>query len=80
MRPIATTRFGTFEAAEDRVISFPLGLVGFADAKAFVNLDHRPGSAYRWFQAISFPDLAFVVIDVLSIVPDYPIESVRKAL
>jgi flagellar assembly factor FliW len=45
-----------------------------------VLVDHRPGSVFRWLQAIEFPDLAFVVIDPLAFVPDYPVENVRKAI
>lgn len=42
-------------------------------------VDHRPGSIFRWLQSIDQPDLAFVVIDPLTFVPDYPVALVRKA-
>lgn len=56
-----------------------MGLPGFGQAKTFVLLDHRPGSVFRWFQAMDHPELAFVVIDPLLFVEDYPLESVRRA-
>jgi flagellar assembly factor FliW len=57
----------------------PLGLPGFAQARTFVLLDHRPGSVFRWLQATDHPEIAFVVLDPLLFVPDYPVESVRRA-
>lgn len=60
---IDTTRFGALEFAEDRVISFPQGLVAFADFKRFVLLDHAPGSPFHWLQSIERGDLAFPLVD-----------------
>lgn len=59
---------------------FPLGLPGFAEAREFVLIEHRPGSVFRWLQAVEIPELAFVVIDVLVYVPDFPIDDVRRSL
>lgn len=56
-----------------------MGLPGFGDAKTFVLLDHRPGSVFRWLQALERPELAFVVIDPLLFVEDYPLDSVRRS-
>jgi flagellar assembly factor FliW len=79
-RVIQSTRFGTIEAPENQLMHFPLGIPGFAEAKDFVLVEHRPGSVFRWLQAATVPELAFVVIDVLAFVPDYPVADVRKAL
>ena len=77
---IQTTRFGEIDAPPSQVIRLPLGLPGFPDAKGFVLIEHRPGSRFRWLQAITAPDLAFVVIDVAAFMPDYPFADVRHAL
>jgi flagellar assembly factor FliW len=61
------------------VITLPMGLPGFADATQFVLLDHKPGSVFRWLQALEMPELAFVVIDPLDFKPDFPLEPVRRS-
>jgi len=45
-----------------------------------VLVDHRPGSVFRWLQAADIPALAFVVVDPVSFIPDYPVEQVRRAI
>lgn len=35
---------------------------------------------FRWLQAVEVPSLAFVVIDPLTFIPDYPVEQVRRAI
>jgi len=56
-----------------------MGLPGFPNDQTFVLLDHRPGSVFRWLQSCDTPGLAFVVIDPLVFVPEYPIEKARSA-
>ncbi|MCK4546804.1 MAG: flagellar assembly protein FliW [Candidatus Eisenbacteria sp.] len=60
---IDTTRFGVLEVPEEEVVEFSRGLFGFEDIDRYVLLDHRPGSPFRWLQAVGRPDLAFVVMD-----------------
>ena len=84
-RPIATrtvrsTRFGQFEVPEDQLIHFPLAIPGFPEAKAFVLVEHRAGSMFRWLHAAEIPDLAFLVIDPVAFIPDYPVAQVRNAV
>lgn len=43
-------------------------------------IDHRPGSVFRWLQAVDIPALAFVVIDPVAFIPAYPVEQVRRAI
>jgi flagellar assembly factor FliW len=77
---IRTTRFGEIDVPPSQVIHLPLGLPGFPDAKAFVLVEHRPGSKFRWLQATHAPDIAFIVVDVASFMPEYPFADVRHAL
>jgi flagellar assembly factor FliW len=60
---VATTRFGDIVIAEDRVIHFPDGLLGFSDQKTFILQQHKPGSFFYWLQSVDLPYLAFVVIN-----------------
>jgi flagellar assembly factor FliW len=61
------------------VITLPMGLPGFPAAKTFVLLDHKPGSVFRWLQALEIPELAFVVIDPLAWKPEFPLDAVRRS-
>jgi flagellar assembly factor FliW len=75
---IENTRFGTIEVADDQLIEFPNGIIGFPDAKHFLILEHGENTPLRWLQAVERPELALVIIDPLPIVEDYPIERIRK--
>ncbi len=68
---IQSTRFGEIEVPEEKVITFPEGILGFMDSKEYVLIDHSPGSPIRWLQAVREPELAFVIMDPLLFKPDY---------
>lgn len=77
-----TSRFGRYEVEEDRVISFPEGIMGFQDLKRFIIIDHKD-SPLKWLQAVDDPDVAFIVSSPDLIVEDYNIEpdkAVREYL
>jgi flagellar assembly factor FliW len=67
-----TSRFGTLEVEEDKVINFPYGLVGFANLKRYILMDHR-NTPIKWLQAIDHPDVAFLVVEPKTILAEYPI-------
>jgi flagellar assembly factor FliW len=67
---IETTRFGTIEIDDGKLISFPQGLPGFWHARRFVLLEHAPNVPFHWLQCVDDPSLAFVVIDPLPMFPD----------
>jgi len=75
-----TTRFGEIEVDDARVFELAEGLIGFPELKRIVILDHAPNSPFRWLQSVDQPEFAFVVIDPLALVPDYPLDEVRDAL
>ena len=74
---VRTTRFGTIDIAEDRVITFPRGLLGFSEHKRFCLLEPQEDSAFFWLQSLDDANLAFVVTDPSFFVPEYsvPIRS-----
>ena len=76
---VRTTRFGTVEIAEDRVIHFAKGLLGFGEHKRFCLLEPQEDSAFFWLQSIDDPALAFVVTDPSFFVPEFsvPIRAVN---
>jgi flagellar assembly factor FliW len=75
-----TTRFGEIEIEDDKILSLPEGLIGFPDCTQVVLIDHQPNSPFRWLQSVRQPELAFVVIDPLDLVPDYPLEKLKDIL
>ncbi len=70
---VRTTRFGTLNIAEDRVISFPKGLLGFSQQKRYCLLEPGEDSAFFWLQSLEEPSLAFVVTDPALFVPEYSV-------
>lgn len=70
---IETSRFGTLDLLEDKVIHVPSGLFGFPDSKRYTLLEHRKGSPFVWLQSVDNGSLAFVLIDPLLVKPDYEV-------
>ncbi|MCK4872230.1 MAG: flagellar assembly protein FliW [Phycisphaerales bacterium] len=68
---VETTRFGTVEIEDDRVITFPNGLLGFAAYRRFCLLRPNDDGVFFWLQSLEEPSLAFVVTDPSVFVPDY---------
>ena len=70
---VRTTRFGVIDIAEDRVITFPDGLLGFADRTQFCLLQPGDDACFFWLQSVDDPDLAFVVTDPTFFEQDYSV-------
>ena len=70
---IETSRFGSLEVDETRIITFPKGLLGFPRYKQYVLLEAGENSSFWWLQSIEAPDLAFVVTDPAAFVPTYKV-------
>lgn len=78
---IETTRFGVVEAAEEEVINFRNGLIGFPAEKQYVLIPHGSSTVIAWLQSITTPELAFPVASAHAFVADYPdvpLEPVAK--
>ncbi|MAY74565.1 MAG: hypothetical protein CMJ31_07650 [Phycisphaerae bacterium] len=74
---VRTTRFGVIDIAEDRVITFPGGILGFPDRTRYCLLEPGEDACFFWLQSLEEPDLAFVVTDPSLFVPEYTV-PVRK--
>ncbi|MBA3014473.1 MAG: flagellar assembly protein FliW [Proteobacteria bacterium] len=70
-KTIQTSRFGSLEIEEDKIITMTTPFLGFAAERYFILLPHGPGSVFWWLQAVDNPDLAFVVIQPAIINPNY---------
>ena len=68
---VQTTRFGTVEIDEQRIIEFPGGLLGFANFRRYALLQPDDEGIFFWLQCLDAPELAFVVTDPTLWVADY---------
>ncbi|HZW10076.1 MAG TPA: flagellar assembly protein FliW [Phycisphaerales bacterium] len=71
---VRTTRFGVIEIAEDRVITFARGLLGFPQHLRFCLLEPGEDACFFWLQSVDDPELAFVVTDPSLFVPEYAVQ------
>lgn len=71
---VRTTRFGVIDIAEDRVITFPKGLLGFPQCHRFCLLEPGEDACFFWLQSLDDEDLAFVVTDPSLFVSDYAVQ------
>ncbi|MCB9840455.1 MAG: flagellar assembly protein FliW [Phycisphaeraceae bacterium] len=70
---VRTSRFGVVEIAEDRVITFAKGLLGFPSHTRFCLLEPGDEAVFFWLQSIDDPNLAFVVTDPGLFFADYAV-------
>jgi len=74
---VSTSRFGTVEVDDDRLIQFESPLLGFSQYRRFALLQPNDDSAFFWLQSVDSPDLAFVVTDPTLFVTGYEV-PIRK--
>ncbi len=79
---ITTTKFGEIEIEEEKIITMPLGLLGFPENKRFVIFQHKENSPFFWYQSLDDPSLAVVITNPLLFKPDYQVspESVLREM
>lgn len=77
---VETTRFGVVDVDENRIITFPTGLLGFSNFKRYALLQPDEDAAFFWLQSIDAPELAFVVTDPSLWVRDYQVPIRREQM
>ncbi len=77
---VETTRFGAVSVEENRLITFPAGLLGFAAYKTYALLQPNETGAFYWLQSLEAPELAFVVTDPAQWVRDYQVPVRREQM
>jgi flagellar assembly factor FliW len=70
---VNTSRFGTLDIADDRVITFPKGLLGFSGCTRFCLIEPGEDCCFYWLQSLDDPQLAFVVTDPSLFFADYSV-------
>jgi flagellar assembly factor FliW len=68
-----TTRFGQLDLPPERILTFPQGLIGFAEVRRFALVDNPGGGPFQWLQAVEVPELAFAVTDPRLFFEDYEV-------
>ena len=69
---IQSERFGTIEMADEELLHFPAGVVGFPAEREFVLVRHGESSVVAWLQSIKTPGLALPVVSAHGLSPEYP--------
>ncbi|MDB5292107.1 MAG: fliW [Phycisphaerales bacterium] len=70
---IQTSRFGEMAVDDDRIMTFPNGLLGFPDHTRFALIKTGAENYFFWLQAVDEPNLAFVVTDPAIFFKDYEV-------
>ena len=69
-----TTKFGTIQIEEEKIITMPAGMPGFPGRKRFIILDREESRPFYWYQCVDDPALAFVIINPYLFKPDYSVD------
>ena len=70
---INTKVFGEIEIADEKIIHFPSGIIGFPEMTDFALVHHEEKGvgAIHWLQSVQEPAFAMPVMDPLLVRPDY---------
>ena len=71
---VNTRLFGEIEIADDKLITFPSGIIGFPDMTKFTLIydeEQGTGAGIRWLQSLDEPGFAMPVMDPLVVKADY---------
>lgn len=74
MLKIQTRQFGEISVAEDKVLTFPDGLIGFSQRQKFVllmNDEDTDNNKIFWLQSIEEVDLALPIVNPFAIFEEY---------
>ena len=70
---IESTRFGHMWVEDERIITFPHGLLGFPGHTRFALIQTGEENYFFWLQSLDEPNLAFVVTDPTIFFRDYDV-------
>ena len=70
---LITRIFGAIEIEDDKIITFPKGIIGFPDMTLFALMHDKDkdSNAIRWLQSLDDPVFAMPVMDPLYVKPDF---------
>ncbi|MDD6400000.1 MAG: flagellar assembly protein FliW [Lachnospiraceae bacterium] len=69
-----TKYFGTIDVEDDKIIHFPMGIIGFENLKNFAliyDIDNEQKSKISWLQSMEEPLMALPVINPIDLMENY---------
>jgi flagellar assembly factor FliW len=69
-----TSRFGSIEVADDKIIRFENGMPGFVDCTQFIVMDHDRETPLKWLQCVDRSEVAFLVVEPEQVLGSYEVE------
>lgn len=60
---VQTSRFGLVEIQENDILTFPEGILGFAELRKFVLIEDPQDEIFVWLQSAEHPQIAFPVLE-----------------
>ena len=69
-----TTRFGTIDIPEEKMITMSRGVLGFPEKRRFCIIQHKKDTPFFWYQSVDDPALAFVITNPWLFKPDYEVD------
>ena len=70
---LSSQRFGELEISDDKIITFPEGLIGLPELRRFAIVEHSADTPLHWLLSLDEPELAFVIIDPTLVVGQYQV-------
>lgn len=71
---VTSSRFGTLDIPDDRVIDFGPGLLGFPEGHHYFIVEIEDDEDYFWIQSVELPEIAFLCIRPWDFFPDYELD------
>jgi flagellar assembly factor FliW len=72
MPQLKTKHFGEISYDPERIIVFPEGIPGFPDSKQYLLMsENEEEDSFYWLQSVDDGDVAFTLMDVYKVLPDY---------
>lgn len=71
---LETKRFGKIQVAEDKILRFQNGLLGFEGLSKFVLLDIDENPAFKWLQSVEDLGLSFLLVDPFLVAKGYSVK------
>lgn len=70
---ISTRIFGEVDIADDKIIHFPAGIIGFPELTDFalIHDEEKGAGSIHWLQSVQEPGFAMPVMDPLVVQPEY---------
>ena len=70
---IQSTRFGRLTVEDERIMTFPNGLLGFPSYTRYALIQTGQENYFFWLQSVDEPNLAFVITDPAIFFKDYQV-------